>query len=343
MRAAELENWTRRVLEAVGRAQTVEDSRVELKSEFPDAAKAARQLAGHANASHAEHVLWIIGADEEAGTVPGVDHGELEQWIPQLEARFDELPPHLLMSLRVPWKEVYVSALLFDASRRPYVIREGDRRLVKWRRGDHTVDATRGDLLRLLVEEAGTPAFEVISGEIVAYPEHDDPWLDLKLELYQERRLPSVAVCPYHRAEIRLLTNYSENEPVVMELVSLIRNVRSETPTGSLTFWPTRVARGQPPPTGSLVASDQLEILGPARVSLHARGVLPSWLAKNYEWVDECQARVSLPVVDAATVVIDVTLQGTNTRPPDPKPGQEQRPKADPRWRWPQIHSGPVQ
>lgn len=122
VKSHELEMWVRRVLEAIKRGQTVEDSRVELKSYFPDAAKAARQLAGHGNASHGEHVLWVIGANDRSGAIAGVDDGELETWLPQVESHFDELAPRLLMSMRVPWEKTQVSALLFEASRRPYVL-----------------------------------------------------------------------------------------------------------------------------------------------------------------------------------------------------------------------------
>ena len=43
-----------------------EDDRVELKGEWPtDIPKAARRIAGHANASGGQSVLWVIGLDEE--------------------------------------------------------------------------------------------------------------------------------------------------------------------------------------------------------------------------------------------------------------------------------------
>jgi hypothetical protein len=45
----------------------IEDDRVELKADWPDAEKAARRVAGHANASGGGSVLWIIGLDEQRG------------------------------------------------------------------------------------------------------------------------------------------------------------------------------------------------------------------------------------------------------------------------------------
>ena len=65
MRSHEIESWAYDIIERVQKHQPIEDSRVELKSEWIDATKAARQIAGHANASHGEPILWLIGIDEK--------------------------------------------------------------------------------------------------------------------------------------------------------------------------------------------------------------------------------------------------------------------------------------
>jgi hypothetical protein len=54
MRRAELEAWVLEVLERVEQGKPVEDSRVELKREWPDPERAARRIAGHANAARGE-------------------------------------------------------------------------------------------------------------------------------------------------------------------------------------------------------------------------------------------------------------------------------------------------
>lgn len=65
MRQIEIEAWVLRVIEQVKRGQSNEDSRVELKARWIEPEKAARQIAGHANAARGDKILWIIGLDEK--------------------------------------------------------------------------------------------------------------------------------------------------------------------------------------------------------------------------------------------------------------------------------------
>jgi len=65
-----LEERVLSIVELVLNGRTVEDDRVELKAEWPeDHYKAARHIAGLANASRGEDVLWIVGLDETTGVV----------------------------------------------------------------------------------------------------------------------------------------------------------------------------------------------------------------------------------------------------------------------------------
>lgn len=68
MRMNDIENWALKIIDRVQSSQPVEDSRVELKAQWPvELNKAARQIAGHANAAHGESILWLIGIDEKEG------------------------------------------------------------------------------------------------------------------------------------------------------------------------------------------------------------------------------------------------------------------------------------
>lgn len=70
MRSPEqVEAWVLSIVDRVRKKQRIEDDRVELKAEWPEIAKAARRVAGHANASGGDSVLWIIGLNEERGVV----------------------------------------------------------------------------------------------------------------------------------------------------------------------------------------------------------------------------------------------------------------------------------
>jgi hypothetical protein len=91
MKKHDIEAWTLRVIDRVNSNQPTEDSRVELKSRWPeDPRRVARQIAGHANAAHGEPILWLIGVDQHAGVV-GAEQVKVANWYPGVEAEFDGL------------------------------------------------------------------------------------------------------------------------------------------------------------------------------------------------------------------------------------------------------------
>jgi hypothetical protein len=202
MRAHEIEDWTLRVIEQVESGQPNEDYRVELKAQWPDVKKAARHIAGHANAAHGEPILWLIGVDEEKGVV-GVNNEELANWSAQVRAEFDGLPPQILRDLNVPVKGKTVVALLLDTDRAPYLVKNpaynkpngGPVQLeVPWREARSTRTALRSDLLRILSPIQKAPSFELLTYS-------DDPknltW-KLYMEFYVAPRADAHVVIPFH-------------------------------------------------------------------------------------------------------------------------------------------------
>ena len=246
MRAHEIENWVLKIIEQVESGQPNEDFRVELKAHWPDAQKAARQIAGHANAAHGEPILWLIGVDEEKGVV-GVNNEELANWYAQVRAEFDGLAPKLLRDLNVPVAGITVVALLFDTDRAPYLVKNpaygqpngGPVQLeVPWREGRSTRSASRSDLLRILSPIQKNPSFELLNAWLKVYPERadyhpdgpiyrDDPknltW-KLQMEFYVTPRTDARVVIPFHRCrasfEIPGHTPRTQFESIVMEPLS---------------------------------------------------------------------------------------------------------------------------
>src|SRR5438874_2299483 len=95
MRTIEIEHWALTVIDALKRGAPTEDVRVELKAEWPtDPSRAARRIAGHANAAAGENILWLIGVDEATG-VAGAPFTELATWWPRIQSQFDELAPEM--------------------------------------------------------------------------------------------------------------------------------------------------------------------------------------------------------------------------------------------------------
>jgi len=248
MRAHEIEDWALSVIKQVESGQPNEDYRVELKSEWPDEQKAARQMAGHANAAHGEPILWLIGVDEEKGVV-GANDEELANWSAGVRAKFDGLAPQIMRDLNVPVEGETVVALLFDTDRAPYLVKNpaygqangGPVQLeVPWREARSTRTASRSDLLRILSPIQKGPSFELLNAWLKVYPElvssaaggltcSDAPknftW-KLHMDFYVVPRTDARVVIPFHhcRASFEIPERIPETqfESIVMMPLSSI-------------------------------------------------------------------------------------------------------------------------
>jgi hypothetical protein len=211
MRKSELEAWVLSVIDQVASGQPNEDARVELKREWPEPSKAARRIAGHANAAGGDLILWIIGLDQAAGVV-GVNDLDVAGWFYKVKAEFSELAPALSLDLNVPaGGGKTVVALLFETDRAPFVVKNpsygmkdgGPVQLeVPWREGTGVRSATRSDLLRLLSPLELLPSFEVIEGELkMKLPSKEGSrrptwWVLLRLYIVPQEE---PVVIPFHR------------------------------------------------------------------------------------------------------------------------------------------------
>jgi len=211
MRLHQVESWALRIIDQVEAGRPNEDSRVELKAEWPtDIPRVARQIAGHANAARGEPILWLIGVDQSNG-VTGAEHTELASWYPRVQAQFDGLAPQLT-DINIPVKGRIVVALLFVTDRVPFVVKNpvhGSRgggsveREVPWRESTSTRSATRDELLRLLSPLQLLPNIEPLKGHFELSSSADNNHsFHLDLELYVTPRSQSRIVIPFHRCEV---------------------------------------------------------------------------------------------------------------------------------------------
>ncbi len=211
VRQQQVEVWVLDIVEAVVGGSRVEDDRVEAKRKWPtDHRKAARQIAGLANAAGGEAALWIVGLDEDGHLV--ADPGDVEpaDWWAQVSKYFSEVAPDLNL-LRVPTPHGTVAALWLETGRSPYVVTTnghgGVDREVPWRRGTNLRSAHRSEILRAVVGEAEVPQLDAISGWVRAlrrpaqgkgkFGEEAHPvgvefeyWLDAYAEVAHPARLP---------------------------------------------------------------------------------------------------------------------------------------------------------
>jgi hypothetical protein len=216
MNKNEIENWVLRIIEQVQAHQPNEDFRVELKTEWIDPIKAARLIAGQANAAHGEPVLWVIGVNQELGLV-GAQHMELASWYEKIKAQFDGLAPEMT-DLNIPVGDRTVVALLFETDRVPFVIKNpiyGKRKggieyEIPWRENTATRTARRAQLLKLLSPLQKVPQLEILNGDLICSPLKDGSPLNLEwklhLEIYISTNQPDTHIfIPYHRCKASFL------------------------------------------------------------------------------------------------------------------------------------------
>lgn len=218
MQHHEIEAWALDIVGRVRRGVRVEDARVELKGAYPTPHKAARRLAGHANASFGAPVLWIIGLDEDTGSI-SLAQTDFLTWWESVAAQFDELAP-APTELTVPTgASESVVAVLFETNRAPFIVlnpqygREGGgpvQREVPWREGTAVRTARRSDLVRILSPVATTPTLEILDADLSYFRKNDAQWV-LKVEAYVHAS--QGVIVPWHRCGGRILTE--AHKPVV--------------------------------------------------------------------------------------------------------------------------------
>jgi hypothetical protein len=217
MNSRQIESWALRVIDCVKNGQPNEDFLVELKTEWIDTKKAARIIAGHANAARGENILWLIGVNEKKygeDCIVAVDQTELSNWYSSIEACFDELAPRMI-PLNIPVDGKTVVALLFETDRAPFVVKNPDGKLphreVPWRENISIRTAKRSDLIRLLAPIEKLPEIEIIDLELNACIGGRPNYLGAQScpdRLYLESNLYIVSknreriIIPFHRCKV---------------------------------------------------------------------------------------------------------------------------------------------
>ena len=152
----ELEVWTHEIIGAVLKNQRIEDSKIELKSLWPEPDKAAHNLAAHANAARGTPILWLIGVDEKAQRVTSADPVELANWSKSVERFFVGYAPRMVLDANVRFGSDTVVALYFETHQgAPFVVKNAKggypELIVPWREGTAKRGARRAELLTVLV------------------------------------------------------------------------------------------------------------------------------------------------------------------------------------------------
>jgi len=122
--STQLEAWANSIVQALAAGGYQEDDRVEFKSAWIDPKKAARRIAGAANAARGVDLIWIIGVDPKRPQ-PFTDppQSELAQWLPAVKSRFVEAHTPGFRAFHVPVGNHACYALAFDSEEAPFLIK----------------------------------------------------------------------------------------------------------------------------------------------------------------------------------------------------------------------------
>ncbi len=211
MRPSQIESWALEVVDRVQAGIPIEDFRLELKATWIAPEKAARRIAGHANAARGAPILWLIGIDEKYGVV-GVDHDRFLSWHHQMTACFDGIAPSVI-DMIIPVNGATIVALLFETDRAPFIVqnpvfgRQGGGPVqweIPWREGTAIRSARRQDVMRLLMPLQRRPSFEILDGQIQAdfnRPDADSLLWRMSLSLYNAAIGDDRIVIPFHKCQ----------------------------------------------------------------------------------------------------------------------------------------------
>ena len=212
MRKEEVVEKAKAAVHSVQRNGPAEDSFVEFKTVFPDVAtqdstvKAARQLAGQANAATPEPIMWVIGVEEKTRKVQGADKKELSNWYSRVAKSFDGPAPALSQSCILHDFDKPVVAVVFETDDAPYVVNLPNcrDRVVPWREATGLRCASRSELLNLLQRRTLLPDCTVIEGSKRTYliahaKQNPKSWsVVMGLALYLKNRASKRIILPAH-------------------------------------------------------------------------------------------------------------------------------------------------
>lgn len=207
----EIENWALSIIESVEKNQPIEDSRIELKSTWIEPERAARRLAGHANASRGTPILWLFGVDEDKGIV-GVNSLEFKTWFSKVKKCFDGLYPEVI-DLNIIANGKTIVCLFFQTERIPFVVKNpnfGKKRgepasfEVPWREGTEVQSASRNQLIQILSPLQMKPTFDILNGYLEIRPHEKEYEYYLKINFYVEIKNEQKIQIPFHKCKAHI-------------------------------------------------------------------------------------------------------------------------------------------
>ena len=317
MLPSQIENWALQIIERVESKQSIEDSRVELKSKWIDPQKGARRLAGHANAARGEPILWLIGIDEDEG-VKGVEKEELSVWMNKVQTAFESTSPSL-QDIAISHNGKTVLALLFETDRAPFVIKVPEFGKMKglpshevpWREGTETRTARRSDLIKILVPIIHEPEIELLDGKMVLSKSTEVFVWNLDIQIYITPEMGTSFAIPFHRCQVSFdiegkLPLTSMSEPRLTPPYKYV--------SGGRPF-------SQEPDSNTIIhTNEDVLITGPGRLNIKARNEIAINENIFVETLGKSKLRVFiqiLPTYVEKNITLEIPMEWRDNEPKD--------------------------
>lgn len=214
MNTQQLQILLQPIIKAILDGRPVEDTRIEVKSVWIDHSPAAHRLAGHANASRGEPIIWILGIDEKKRKVTGVDTFEMDNWIKAVEKYFDGEAPALVTHTNIHIEDKTIVALYFETHlAAPFVVKNSEggypQFTVPWRSATRLRAAKREEIIEILRSVVRVPEVRIMGANLTvsvennevgtSYPQSDKKFFSWKLsaDLYFTPQTQEKIVIPY--------------------------------------------------------------------------------------------------------------------------------------------------
>jgi hypothetical protein len=221
----QLEAWVYDVIDRVKRGIAIEDDRIEFKREWPlDYYRAARLIAGFANAARGGEVLLLVGVDPKQD--PYFFHpGSIEpaNWFPQVFSHFADkhAPPYRIFQIHGTHGAPV--AVAFDSEGAPFLVKNPNygnklgeviESEVPWRGSTSVRSAKRREFLGMMYRQTLVPDVQTFDYKVRHKGEGTLRYFEIEFTILIICASPRPIVIPLNRVSWRVgLSSDSEGAP----------------------------------------------------------------------------------------------------------------------------------
>lgn len=282
--------------------------------------KAARRVAGTANAARGDSFLWVVGVDERSFEVVGAEVADLAGWWAKVRSCFAGDPPSMTDAVLDVDGATTIVAIGFEGTAFPYLVHNPNLGRVKgdaaelevpWREGTATRSARRSDLIRLVAPRIEAPQFEISAATLEvgwrppqAETETAADWR-LHIEGYVTLPLGADVVIPDHRCTALIETGVGDPLSTTEVTVRSFYDQFRSRLTGAVGSWSIAPEAEQ-----DLIvrAGGQAILSGPGRIQIRSTFATALPLPVVQGGSVHCQVTMVPNFRDPSTVEVDMSM-----------------------------------